>query len=102
MDYPVYLADQLPQHLRSLRKARGLTQARLAALLGVTQSRVAQIEGNPGTVSVDQLFKTLSALQVQLVLRDKDSRPAETTNSTSPQATLPLTDVKPHTAKGAW
>jgi HTH-type transcriptional regulator / antitoxin HipB len=67
----VQLSAQLRQHLRSLRKARGLTQARLAQLLGVVQSRVAAIEANPGSLSVEQLLKVLAVLDAQLVVRDQ-------------------------------
>ena len=70
MDYPVALSTQLKQHLRSLRKARGLTQAALAQLLGVGQSRVADIEANPGAVSVEQLLQILTVLNAQVVIRD--------------------------------
>lgn len=71
MDYPLRFAEQLKQHLRALRAARGLTQARLAQLLGVGQSRIAEIEKNPGVMSMEQLFRVLAALDVQLVLRDE-------------------------------
>lgn len=47
MDYSLDLPDQLAQHLRALRKARGLSQTALASKLGLTQSRVAAIERNP-------------------------------------------------------
>lgn len=70
MDYPVALISQLQQYLRSLRKSRGLTQAQLAERLGVGQSRVADIEANPGVVSVDQLLQVLALLGAQLVVRD--------------------------------
>ncbi|HUD32252.1 MAG TPA: helix-turn-helix domain-containing protein [Variovorax sp.] len=70
MDFPIQLTGQLREHLRSLRKARGLTQAALGQLLGVGQARIAEIESNPGVVSVDQLMRVLSALHVSLVLRD--------------------------------
>ncbi|SFD80319.1 helix-turn-helix domain-containing protein [Paracidovorax konjaci] len=70
MDFPIHLSGQLREHLRALRKARGLTQAALGQLLGVGQARIAEIEGNPGAVSVEQLMKVLSALQVGMVLRD--------------------------------
>lgn len=71
MDYAIHLPTQLREHLRALRKARGLTQAALGRLLGVGQARVAEIENNPGVVSVDQLMRVLSALQTSLVLRDE-------------------------------
>jgi HTH-type transcriptional regulator/antitoxin HipB len=77
MDYPVALSTQLKQHLRSLRKARGLTQAALAQLLGVGQSRVADIEANPGAVSVEQLLQVLTVLNAQVVIRD--NRPTDVT-----------------------
>ena len=71
MDYAIHLPTQLREHLRALRKQRGLTQAALGRLLGVGQARVAEIENNPGVVSVDQLMRVLSALQTSLVLRDE-------------------------------
>ncbi|WP_029414012.1 helix-turn-helix domain-containing protein [Acidovorax radicis] len=70
MNFPVHFPSQLREHLRALRKARGLTQAALGKLLGVGQARIAEIENNPGVVSVDQLMKVLSALSVSMVLRD--------------------------------
>lgn len=70
MDCIVNFSDQLKQHLRALRKARGMTQAQLAQRLGVVQSRVAAIESKPETISVEYLFKVLAALDVQLILRD--------------------------------
>lgn len=70
MDYPIRLADQLKAHLRSLRKQRGLTQAQLGKRLGIGQVRIAEIEARPGLVSVDQLFKLLSALGAGLMVRD--------------------------------
>lgn len=77
MDYPVALSSQLKLHLRSLRKARGLTQAALAQLLGVGQSRVADIEANPGAVSVEQFLQVLTVLNAQFVIRD--NRPTNVT-----------------------
>jgi len=73
MDYTVRAVSQLSDHLRSLRKARGLTQAELGRLLGVKQSRVADIERDPSVVSVDQLHTLLAALGIQLVLHDTGS-----------------------------
>lgn len=70
MDFHVATVAQLSAHLRALRKARGLTQADLGRLLGVKQSRIADIESNPGSISVSQMHKLLSALGAQMVLRD--------------------------------
>ena len=70
MDYPIQTPNQLSIHLRSLRRARALSQAALGEALGVGQTRVARIEGNPMAISVELLIDVLGALGVQLVLRD--------------------------------
>ena len=71
MDYPVHFANQLKQHLRSLRQAKGLTQARLGELVGLPQSRIAEFEADPSVARIDLLFRVAAALGVQVVLRDK-------------------------------
>ncbi|HQT82490.1 MAG TPA: helix-turn-helix transcriptional regulator [Ferrovaceae bacterium] len=73
--YPIQLSTQLSQHLRSFRQHRKMTQRQLAQSLGLTQSRIADIEADPGKVSVENLLKILSALNVQLVLEDQKDRP---------------------------
>lgn len=70
MDYPVQLSSQLQQLLKSLRKSRQMTQAELAQRLGVVQSRVADIERDPGAVSVAQLLQVLAMLGAQMVVRE--------------------------------
>ena len=70
MDYPLQLASQLQQLLKSLRKSHQVTQAQLAQRLGVVQSRIADIERDPGTVSVEQLMNVLAMLGAQLVVRE--------------------------------
>lgn len=72
-DYPIRFSAQLRQHLRALRKRRGLTQAQLAALVGVSQARIAEIEANPGLVSFDQVVQLLSALGVTISLCETPS-----------------------------
>lgn len=69
-DYPIRFTDQLRQHLRALRKKRGLTQAQVGALIGVSQVRIAEIEANPGLVSFEQLMQLLSKLGVSLSLHE--------------------------------
>jgi HTH-type transcriptional regulator/antitoxin HipB len=73
VDYPVQLASQLKQLLKSLRKSRQLTQAELARRLGVVQSRVADIERDPGAVSVEHLLQVLAMLGAQVVVRQTDT-----------------------------
>jgi HTH-type transcriptional regulator/antitoxin HipB len=70
---------QLANHLRSFRKARGLTQAALGQLTGLDQSRIAKIERDPTLVSVGQLLRLLAVLRVRVLLdpaSDKLQSPA--------------------------
>ncbi len=55
----IQASGQLSAHLKSLRKARGMTQAELGLRIGVKQVRVADIERSPGTVSVEQMLEIL-------------------------------------------
>jgi transcriptional regulator with XRE-family HTH domain len=70
MDFPLATVAQFTDHLRALRKARGMTQADLGRLIRVSQSRIADIERDPGSVSVTQMHQILSALGGQMILRD--------------------------------
>jgi HTH-type transcriptional regulator/antitoxin HipB len=69
--FPIQASAQLSVHIKSLRKARGLTQAELGQRIGVKQVRIADIEKNPGAVSLDQLVQLLHALDAGLLLIDK-------------------------------
>jgi HTH-type transcriptional regulator/antitoxin HipB len=71
MDYSLRFVDQLRPHLKALRKKRGLTQAQAGALVGVSQARIAEIEANPGAVSLEQLTKLLSTLGATFFLREE-------------------------------
>lgn len=68
MDYPVKTLQQLRPLLVGFRKAAGLTQAQLAARLGVTQQTYAQLEAKPESASLDRLYLVLKLLDVNLVL----------------------------------
>jgi len=69
MDYPVLTPQQLAVHLRSLRKARHLTQAQLGSKLGINQARIGKIERDPKTVSIGQFMQILALLGARLVLQ---------------------------------
>lgn len=92
MGFPLRIPDQLKQHLRALRKSRGLTQGQLGTLVGVRQARIAEIEANPGAVSLDQLTKVLAALGGTLYLHSaggagRESRVVPDEAPKAPQAT---------------
>jgi len=80
---PLQTPAQLADHLRSFRKARGLTQAQLGRMLGIDQSRIARVERNPDRVSVRTLLELLAALRVRVLLEQaapskaSDDRPAD-------------------------
>ena len=69
MDYPLLTASQLALQIKSLRKAKALTQAELGRRLNLGQGRIAQIEANPAVVSLEQLLQVLHALDARLYLR---------------------------------
>jgi HTH-type transcriptional regulator/antitoxin HipB len=75
-DYPVRTDQQMALLIKSFRKARGLTQADLAQAQGVTQQAASALERNPSAASVGRLLRTLSAMGVELVLREKDRESA--------------------------
>ncbi len=107
MDYPLKTAEQLRQQLRSLRKKRGLTQARLGELIGVTQARVVEIEANPGSVSLQQIMQVLGALGAGLVIRDAQADATSEEGSRArqvPGAAAGITGDAPttKTKKGSW
>jgi HTH-type transcriptional regulator/antitoxin HipB len=79
MEYPIQTPGQLSSHLRALRKARGLSQAQLGAVLGVGQTRITRIEHDPAAISVEQFLGVLNALGVQMVLRPTGIRAAADT-----------------------
>jgi HTH-type transcriptional regulator / antitoxin HipB len=89
--FPIQASAQFSVHIKSLRKARGLTQTALGQRIGVKQVRMADIEKNPGAVSLDQLLQVLHALDARLLLADTQ-RYASTTPLAPPQANSPSAD----------
>lgn len=68
MTFTITSATQLSTHFKSLRKAKGWSQADLGLKLGIGQARVAQIESDPGSISVDKLLQILHLLDAKLVI----------------------------------
>lgn len=75
MDYPVRTPAQLGQLLKSLRLERGMTQAQVAARMGLLQSKVSALEGHVEKTSVDRMFRLLAVLGVELVVRQRGAVP---------------------------
>ena len=89
--FPIQTSAQLSVHIKSLRKVRGLTQTALGQRVGVKQVRMADIEKNPGAVSLDQLLQVLHALDARVLLADT-RRYAGNTPAPPPQANSPSAD----------
>jgi HTH-type transcriptional regulator/antitoxin HipB len=68
MNILLHSPSQVSVHIKSLRQAQKLTQAQLGARIGVKQARIADIEKNPGAVSLAQLMQLLHALDTRLQL----------------------------------
>ena len=79
MDHTIKTASQLGQALKSCRKERGLTQEALGTKVGLLQTDVSSMERDPGRSSSERLLRLLSALDMEIVLRDK--RQARTLHS---------------------
>ncbi|MBV8272752.1 MAG: helix-turn-helix domain-containing protein [Cupriavidus sp.] len=76
--YPIRILSQLRPILQGFRKSHGLTQAELAARLGVSQQSYARLEANPGRASMARILTVLQALEVELVLSPRGrTAPAE-------------------------
>lgn len=84
MDHLLQLPDQLALHLKSLRKAAGVSQAELAQRLGVSQSRVAAIERDPAAISVRQLMEILQLLDADLLMRPRADAVASPASASVP------------------
>jgi HTH-type transcriptional regulator/antitoxin HipB len=69
MDIQIAVAEQLSGHLRTLRRARGITQTQLGRHFGLSQARIADIEANPGVVSSEQILKILQFLGAEILVR---------------------------------
>jgi len=89
MDHLLQLPDQLALHLKSLRKAAGVSQAQLAQRLGVSQSRVAAIERDPAAISVRQLMEILQLLDADLLMRPRADAVASPASAASVPVPVP-------------
>ena len=64
-------ADQLGQVLRGVRKDLNLTQEQLGHRIGFHQKEISKMENGMSRTNVDRLFRLLSALGLELVVRPR-------------------------------
>lgn len=90
-DYVVRIPQQLPILLQAFRKEAKLSQAQVAALLGVTQQTVSDLERNIGDASVSRLMRVMGVLGLELVLRRKpDPEQMPSQDETDPKTGAPI------------
>lgn len=65
MTTPIRATGQLGPVLRSLRKARGWSQAELGRRVGLSQERISAIESRPEKVNLDTLLTLAMALDAE-------------------------------------
>lgn len=68
---------QLGLLLQSARKARGMTQAELAARVRLSQSRISQLEKDPAELSAERLLVWCSTLGLELSVARRGELPPE-------------------------
>ncbi|MBI4005202.1 MAG: helix-turn-helix domain-containing protein [Gammaproteobacteria bacterium] len=71
MENSIYTAGQLGKVLRGRRKSLKLSQTAAAKIVGLLPKTISGLETTPERSSVESLFKLLSALELELVLRPK-------------------------------
>jgi HTH-type transcriptional regulator / antitoxin HipB len=73
MDYIARTPQQLGAVLKAAREQQGLSQAKIGVKTGFAQSKISLIENHTISTSIDILYKTVSALGMEIVLRDKSA-----------------------------
>lgn len=74
VEYTARTSQQLGKILKACRKQQQLTQETVAARVGLRQSQISDIETRGADITVDTLYRLISALNLELVLRDMPAR----------------------------
>lgn len=67
----ITIPAQVGEILRGRRKARRVPQQDLALKLGISQSRLSSLEGEPGGLTLERLLLLANLLGLELILQDK-------------------------------
>jgi HTH-type transcriptional regulator/antitoxin HipB len=62
--------------VRHSRRAAGQSQAQLATLVGLSQSRLSKLEQDPGALTLDQPLALCGALGLELTVQPRGEPPA--------------------------
>lgn len=77
MSASAHTPKQLGQVLKGQRKLQQLTQKEAAEQVGLLPKTISRLELAPETATVESLFKLLSALRLELVVRSKSQESSE-------------------------
>lgn len=69
INYVIRHPQQLASLLKAMRAQSGLSQAQVAARLGISHQAVSALERQPEKATLERLMRMLGVLQVDLVLR---------------------------------
>ena len=73
MNYTAHTPSQLGQTLRGQRKSQQLTQKDAAKMVGLLPKTISKLELATETATIESLFKLLSALELELVVRARSA-----------------------------
>lgn len=79
------MATQLQQAIVARRKRLKLSQADVAATLGMSQPRYSQVETDPSTLSVDRLLSLTALLGIELHIGLKEEHPKPAIGAKGPR-----------------
>jgi HTH-type transcriptional regulator / antitoxin HipB len=77
MDYTIHTPKQLGAVVRGQRKTMKLSQTAVASTVGLLPKTVSKLEQAPDTATLESLFKLLSALRLELVVRSRAQEPSQ-------------------------
>ena len=73
MAQPLSQSSQVGRIVTARRRALKLSQAALAAKLGISQNRLSEIEANPARLPLERLLELANILGLELVIQDRKS-----------------------------
>ncbi|MEN5015137.1 type II toxin-antitoxin system antitoxin HipB [Erwinia sp. Eh17-17] len=68
----LYSPGQLANYMKLVRQKNQWTQNELARRIGIKQSTISNFENNPDKTTVSTLFKLLQALEMEMMLFEKN------------------------------
>ena len=80
MDHFIATPTQLALILKNYRKSLGLTQIELAEKTGLLPKTISLMENSPEKSRIDNLFRLISVLNLELHLNSRDSEPHQSSD----------------------